>query len=653
MASWRLLSAAWKTALSAAKPPPKLTLSEWSNRFAYLPDTSAKPGRFSTRTTGIQRGVLDAISDPKTHTVVWQSSSQTGKTQTLLNAIGYFADQDPSSILVVQPTVDDAKDFSKERLAAFIRATPRLRVKFSAAKSRDQGNTLLHKEFAGGNITLAGANAPSRLASRPKRIIFADEVDRYPISAGTEGDPIQLALKRSLTFWNRKAVLASTPGNAGSSRIEAAYEEGDGRQFWVPCPHCQHAQVLAWPQVHWSKGLAGEHLPETAAYACIECGSLWTDSDRWRAVRTAEDKGGGWRARRPFQGIASFHSSELYSTFVELQKTVRDFLAAAGNAERMKVWTNTSLGETWAERGEAPDWQRLYERREKDLALGDAPEWAGMLTVGADVQRDRIEADVWAWGPGLESALVDHLVVHGDPAGEAVWAEMDALLLREWETPRGRSLRPARFAIDTGDGYSTTQVYAWARRHPRAVMAIKGTGKFDASSPVSGPTWVDVTVRGRKMKRGVQLWSVAVGVFKAETYSFLSLPLPLDGQPYPAGSIHLPQGVDDEWIQQLVGEQLVTVKKRSGFSRLEWQKVRARNEAIDMRVYARAAAYALGIDRWTDKHWSRARGEMTLPKSVPAAVVIAAVATVAAPAPARAPKVNKFTGRAGGFLQRR
>ena len=653
-------------AASAAKPPPKLTLSQWSNLYAYLPETAAKPGRFSTNTTGIQRGVLDAISDPTIHTVVWQSSSQTGKTQVLLNSIGYFADQDPSAILMVQPTVDDAKDFSKERLAAFIAASPRLRVKFSGAKSRDQGNTLLHKEFQGGNITLAGANAPSRLASRPKRIIFADEVDRYPSSAGTEGDPVELARKRSLTFWNRKIVMTSTPGNTGHSRIEAAYLEGDQRRFWVPCPHCSHAQTLVWSQVNWSKTADGGHLPDTAGYACIDCGDVWTDAERWRAVRTAEAKGGGWRASKPFNGIASFHASELYSTFVELSKTVREFLAAVGNSERMKVWTNTSLGETWAERGEAPDWERLYERRTKDALLGDVPEWVAALTVGIDVQRDRIEADVWGWGPGMESALVDHVVMFGDPGAEAVWAEMDEFLSREWDTPTGRALRPLRYAIDTGDGYSTTQVYAWARKYPRQVMAIKGTGRFDSSSPITGPTWVDVSIKGRKLRRGVQLWSIAVAVFKSETYSWLNLPQPLDGQPFLPGSIHLPQGVNDEWIQQLVGEQLLTVRKRNGFSKLEWQKVRERNEAIDMRVYARAAAYALGLDRWKPLQWAKALGKMRPPvsKAVPAAAVIAATAApkgevrrsaqpVSAPQSAPQKRINRFTGKSGGFLSKR
>lgn len=591
------------------------------------------------------------------------SSSQTGKTQALLNAIGYFADQDPSAILVVQPTVDDAKDFSKERLAAFIRATPRLRAKFAAAKSRDQGNTLLHKEFAGGNITLAGANAPSRLASRPKRIVFADEVDRYPASAGTEGDPVELAIKRSLTFWNRKVVITSTPGVAGDSRVEAGFEEGDQRRFWVPCPHCGHEQTLRWSQVKWDKDEDGQHRPETAGYECEGfdevtgevCGRRWSDAERWRAIRTAEDCGGGWRGEKPCTGIASFHSSELYSTFVELAKTVREFLAAKGHPERLKVWTNTSLGETWAERGEAPEWQRLYDRREKGMALGTPPAWAGLLVGAADVQRGsagagRIELDIWAFGPGRQRMLVEHIEVDGPVADKATWAKLDAHIAREWKSADGRRMRLARVGIDSGDGESTMHVYAWARRHPGFVMALKGRATLSAQQAIAGPSWVDVTVGGKKLKRGVRLFTVGTSMLKLELYGDLQLEKPTDGGTYPDGYVFLPDGLSDEWIKQLVAEELVKVKRRLGGVRLEWRQIRDRNEALDMAVYARAVAIALGVDRWSQAKWAAQMGANDVPEPAPTKPTASPISKPSRPAspfrgrPTRGGR-NPFTGR--------
>lgn len=627
-------------------------------------EASAEPGKWNTSRAEFQRGIMDALSDPEIERIVFKKSSQVGWTEILNNICGYFIDQDPAPMLVLQPTLEMAEAWSNDRLAPMVRDTPRLRDKVGGGRSRDSGNKTLYKKFPGGHLTMAGANSPASLASRPIRVVLADEIDRYPASAGREGNPLLLAFKRANNFWNRKLLCGGTPTVAGESQIDEQFEQSDKRYFHVPCPACGTKQVLKWAQVKWDKDEKGRALPQTAYYLCEVdgCGGAWTDADRWLAVSQGE-----WRATAPFNGIAGFHIWEAYSPWVKLADTVRNFLAASRNPEDLKTWTNTALGETWTEKGEAPDWQRLYERRSRELKLGTVPEWAALLTVGSDVQRNRIEADVWAWGPSLQSALVDHIVIHGDPAGEEVWREMDRLITREWETPSGRALRPQRFAIDTGDGYSTTQVYAWARKYPRQVMAVKGTGKFDSSSPVSGPNWVDVTFNGRKRKRGVQLWTVAGSVFKSETYAWLHLDQPLDDQEYPFGYIHLPEGTTDTWIQQLVAEQLVKVKNRAGFSRLAWTNPSgARNEAIDMRVYARAAAYTLGIDRWTARQWAKVMGEFATPgpprrtraphDEVPEGTVEASLSGTAPSSPAEpvaarsgsAKRVNPITGRNRG-----
>ncbi len=596
---------------------------------------------------------MDAVADPLNEEVVVMKSAQVGWTEIIGNIVGYFVDQDPASILVVQPTLDMAEAWSKDRLAPMVRDTPCLTSKIADAKARDSGNTVLHKKFAGGQLTIAGANSPASLASRPIRVVLADEVGRYPASAGTEGDPLTLAYKRTNNFWNRRKLAGSTPGIAGVCRIEAKFLESDQRRYFVPCPHCGEAQVLRWTQVRWDKTSAGTHRPETAHYVCEHNGCIWDDGDRGEAVRLAPKRGGGWRATAPFKGIAGFHIWEAYSPWVKLADTVKAFLEARKTPETYKVWTNTALGETWVEKGETPDWQRLYERRSQELRLGEVPDWVARITTGADVQRQppRIEASVWGWGEGLRSVLIDHRVFHGDPAAEAVWKEMDAFLTEEWETATGRRMRMSKLAIDTGDGMSTTDVYRWARKHPREVMAIKGVGSFNASVPVMGPTWADITVAGRKILRGVQLWTIAVALFKSETYAWLRLDQPLDGQDFPPGYIHLPQGVDAEWIQQLVAEQLVTVKnKRTGFTKQEWQKLRDRNEAIDCRVYARAAAYAMGLDRWPSQRWARHLGKPA-PRPAPAAPedAVQAPAPAAPQAPRKRPaKINPLTGKPRG-----
>ena len=274
---------------------------------------------------------MDSINDPGVHTVVVMSSAQVGKTEILNNIVGYHIHQDPAPILCVQPTVEMGKTWSKDRLAPMLRDTPALRGRVKDARSRDAGNTTQHKQFPGGHITIAGANSAAGLASRPIRVVLLDEVDRYPPSAGSEGDPVRLATKRTTTFWNRKILLTSTPTIKGLSRIELAFESSDKRRFWVPCPHCGEFQVLAWSGVKFAP----------LGYQCAGCQGLWTDTQRWWAVARGE-----WRAEGESKGVAGFHLNELYSPWVTTAEMVESFLEAKKSPETLKTWVKTTLGET-------------------------------------------------------------------------------------------------------------------------------------------------------------------------------------------------------------------------------------------------------------------------------------------------------------------
>ena len=440
---------------------------------------------------------MDAISDPAAETVVIMSSSQIGKSESILNMVGFHIDHDPAPIMVVMPTERDAETWSKDRFSPMARDTPCLQDKIANPRSRDGNNKILHKRFPGGHLTIVGANAPSGLASRPIRLLLCDEVDRYPFSAGAEGDPVNLARKRTVTFWNRKIVLVSTPTNKGASRIEAAYQESDQRRFWVPCPECGTEQVLTWSQVRWDKATDGSHLPDTARYHCAQCDAVWRDETRWAAISK-----GRWIAEQPFSGTAGFHLNEIYSPWVRLYAMAKTFLSArAGGDEMMKSFINTSLGETWMESGEAPDWQRLLGQKE-EWRSGTVPAGGLFLTAGADVQKDRIEVDVWAWGRGLQSWLIDHIVIEGGPGDPACWQKLSDLLGQTWAHPSGQYLTIARLAIDTG--YETSAVYAWARKVGFGQVApVKGLEGFNRASPVTGPTFVDATIGGKR-----QMWRI-------------------------------------------------------------------------------------------------------------------------------------------------
>lgn len=592
----------WQSWRDGLTPDPLLDVSEWADRHRFLsPRASAEPGRYRTDRTPYMRAIVDALSPSHpARRVVFMKAAQVGATEAGNNWIGYVIHHAPGPMLAVQPTVELAKRFSRQRIDPLIAESPSLRERVKPARSRDAGNTVLSKEFPAGLLVITGANSAVGLRSMPARYLFLDEVDAYPPSADEEGDPVALAEARTRTFsWRSKVFMTSTPTIHGISRIEREYEASDQRRFFVPCPHCGHRQWLAFERLKWEKG-----KPETAHYLCEACDGAIEEHHK-----TAMLIAGEWRptAEPSDPATIGFHLSALYSPVGWLSwEAIARLWEAATTDEARRSFKNGVLGETWIETGEAPDWQRLYERRE-EWRLGTVPAGGLFLTAGADVQKDRIEVSVWAWGRGLESWLVDHERVDGGPEHASTWAALSALLDRTWPHAHGQRLGLAKLGIDTG--YEAPAVYAWARQAGFAQVApVKGVEGFNRVAPVVGPSYVDVTEGGRKLRRGARLWTVAVATFKSETYRFLRLGRPTEdeiaeGAQYPAGYVHLPKGTEAEWVKQLVAEQLVTVKTKRGFQRLEWQKLRERNEVLDCRVYARAAAWIAGADRWSEATW--------------------------------------------------
>lgn len=531
------------------------------------PESSAEPGAWNTSRAEYQRGIMDALSDPNIDTVVVMSSAQVGKTEILNNAVGFFITQDPSPILVVQPTLDMAQTWSKDRLAPMLRDTPVLSGAVKDPRARDSGNTTLHKIFPGGHITACGANSPASLASRPIRVVLCDEVDRYPVSAGSEGDPVSLAKKRSATFFNRKLLLVSTPTNKGASRIENAFDESDKRKFHIHCPDCEHPQTLKWSGVKWEEG-----KPETAKYVCESCGSLWSDAQRAKAI-----KNGYWVSENPTHRVAGFHLSALYSPWTPLEDGVRDFLEAKKQPATLRVWINTYLGETWEEEGETVDDDSLLNRREEWEVI---PDEVLLLTAGIDVQDDRLEAEIVGWGKDEESWSIAYRTIHGDPSAPSVWAELDQFLFQAFEHESGNDMIVRASCIDSG-GHNTQAVYKYASsREGKRVFAIKGVGG-DGKPIIGKPSKNNI---GK-----VKLFPVGVDTAKHLLFSRLRITEP------GAGYCHFPMDRDDEYFKQLTAEKVAT-RYHKGFARQEFVKTRPRNEALDVRVYAMAALALLNVN---------------------------------------------------------
>ena len=572
--------------LSVFKPRPKLTISQWADRERKLsPEASSEPGQWHTERAEYMREIMDSIGDPRVHTVVVMSASQVGKTEVLLNAVGFYIDHDPSPMLFVMPTLEMADGLSKDRLAAMLRDTPALRGKVGDARARDSGNTLLHKQFAGGHITLCGSNSPASLASRPIRIVFCDEVDRYDPSAGSEGDPVSLAKKRTTTYWNRKLILTSTPGLKGLSRIEAAYNESDQRHFEVPCGDCGEFQRLQWRQVHWNKDLDANgktlaHHPETAHYLCEHCGSLWNDVARWAAVRR-----GRWQATKPLDGVAGFHLNEIYSSWVPLVDMVKDFLSSLGDSSRQQAFTNMSLGETWEEAYEKIDGNPLLARRE-NYGPDSLPDAIDFLTAGVDTQGNRLELHVWGFRAGEEMWAVDYQVPYGDPAQQAIWADLDHLLLTRYRTQSGRELKIQACCIDAGGHHGQQVVNFCNARFGRRIFATHGMAGARRIWPL----------RASRTKNNGQVFMIGVDMAKDAIYGRLRNTTP--GSP---GYVHFPAAAwcDEEYFTQLTAEKIIT-RWRMGRALRVWDKPKAaRNEAWDTAVLALAAMHAVTRTRDT------------------------------------------------------
>ncbi len=523
--------------------------------------------------------------------------AQIGGTECGNNWIGYIVDHAPGPLMAVMPRVEDAKKNSKIRLDPLFESCPRLRDKIKQRKTKESDNTILQKGFPGGYLILTGANSAAGLRSVPCRYLFLDEVDEYPGDVEGQGDPINLAKKRQSTFSKKKSFLCSTPTIENRSRIEFAYDQTDKRKYFVPCPHCKHMQVLIWAQIKWEKG-----KPETVRYECESCkGQIenWQKTDmlakgEWRATAEGSNK-----------KVVGFHLSALYSPvgWFSWESCVRDWEEAQKdkNQEKLKTFINTTLGETWKDKGEAPEWKRLYDRREL-YKQNELPNGVCFLTAGVDVQKGRLEVEIVGWGRNKKSWSIDYRIFHGDTSNKdsEAWRSLSLLLGEFWQTSGGQDLSIKQMAVDTG--YNTQTVYSWCEQYPSTqVMAVKGN---DSQSVIIGKfSLVGVTRRGKKIKRGLKLFPIGVSILKSELYGWLKAETPDEDAPEPYGFCHFPQ-YDEEFFRQLTAEEMST-KLIRGFKKYEWNKTRDRNEALDCRIYARVAAAMFGIDRLRDDHWNR------------------------------------------------
>ena len=558
-------------------PPPDLTISQWADEYRRIPpEASSEPGIWHTSRAEYQRSVMDAVSDKLVERVIMMTSAQVGKTEIILNTIGYYVDKEPCPILLLNPTLEMGESFSKDRLAPMIRDTPCLTSKIMPPRMRDSGNTLLHKKFPGGHITISGANSPASLASRPIRVLLCDEVDRYPETARNaqskegEGDPLSLAMKRTQNFWNRRILLVSTPTLKGMSRIAQEFENSSREEWSVPCPTCGELNAYDWERIEYK----GKTEP---VMRCAYCGHEH-DEYEWKGMQSK----GEWVSGNPaVKNIRGFHMNSFASPWASWPDLISQYHEAYNNGEeQLKVWVNTVLGIPYESKEGIVELEGLLTHAEEYKA--EVPDEVRVLTCGVDVQDDRLEFEVVGWGKRHESWGIYYGVIYGSPGNNDVWQELDVYLDKEWKYANDESLRISCTCIDSG-GHFTDEVYKYCQLRVRQnVFAVIGRGAMGLPS-VSRPT--------RNNRRKVMLFTLGVTALKGVLHSRLNAEKKEPGYcHFPSGESGIKRGYDRKYYQGLLSERMQIVRKR-GRDVITWEvrDRKIRNEPLDCRVYATGA----------------------------------------------------------------
>jgi phage terminase large subunit GpA-like protein len=529
--------------------------------------------------------------------VIFIKGSQLGATESGFNWIGYSIDVVPCAIMYLMPTIDTMERNVKARIDPMISSTPRLNEKVGMKRSRDGGNTLKQKDYPGGVLYLSGANSAASLASIPVRFVIYDEIDRYPDDVDGEGSPIALAEKRQSTFGSRKKTYKlSTPTIKGMSKIESAFLKTDQRYYFVPCPHCKEKQVLQFASLKWEKGKY-----DAVHYECQHCsGKIYNRHKTWMLAR------GEWVATQP--ALASrervgYHLSSMYSPdgWLSWEQIAQEWDEAQGDEPRIKTFVNTVLGETYEEKSDAPQWESLYDRSQNEGIEANKPlDSVVFVTAGADVQADRIEVEIVGWQPGRSSQQIDYRVIMGDPDKKDVWQALTGILNETWVTADGRTLPIRLMAVDTG--YKTSVVHDFAKKHGVSrVIPIKGQEALQV--PFSPPRAVQITKAGKKIGN-MKVWHVGVSYLKSQLYGWLRQEVDRESGEIPDGyCLFSPR--DPHYFRGLTAESVQVVRNKKGYIQHVWVKKYERNEPLDCRVYATAAAYVLGFERWSTEKWQR------------------------------------------------
>lgn len=586
----------YRNAARCFRPQPAGTVSEWADRYRMLPSKSAsESGRWRTDRTPYLRAIMDDLSaESPVRRIVLIKSTQVGATEAGLNWIGWFIATQHAPMMCVQPTIEMAERFSKQRLAAMIDVTPELRAIIPPARSRDSGNTTLLKDYPGGMVLLSGANSGASLRSMPAKYLFLDEVDAYPHDLDGEGDPISLAEARLSTFPGRKVFLCSTPTIESLSRIHREWLQSDQRRYLLPCPHCQEPQALHWDHLTWPDG-----EPDKAVYACEHCGGVIHEHQKTALLAQGE-----WRATHPERTTHGYHLNALYTPLglgLSWAELAAEWERKKTDPAQQKTFINTRLGECFADPEEKLDWEEL-KARAGGYAVRTIPPGCLLISAGVDVQKDRFAVLILGFGRGGVVWVIDYQELPADPTRPGDWQALDDHLQTPFRNCRGASIKVTSAAIDSG--YLPDDVLHYTRPRRGKTIAVKGASQGNRAI-IGKASKVDYTWRGSVIKQGAEIY--LLGGDTAKHWLFARLAADRK-HPLPDRLIRFPEGLDDSFYTMLTAEVWDPNKRK-------WLKIRPRNESLDCFQYAIAAAMqpAVRVHTWREGHWAKLEAALEPP----------------------------------------
>ncbi len=596
--------------IEGLKPEPRFTVTEWAELKRKLSSKgSAEHGPYRVGRTPYLRRAMNAMSpNSGVSLIIVMKGVQGGWTELGFNVIGYYIDMVPCPIMYVMPTVQTMERNVKQRIDPMIEDCPALLLKVGKKRSKDGGNTLHQKDGAGFVLILTGANSAAGLRSVAVRILLLDEVDGYPGDVDGEGSPVSLAMNRQVTFGDsKKTYMISTPTIEGESKIESEFFLTAQEYYYVPCPHCEKLQTLEFEQLKWEKGKWSD-----VHYECLHCRKkIYNRHKTFMLKEKGYDPGGlaEWRVTKPELAnpkILGQHWSSLYSPdgWLSWENIAEKWDKCENDEPEKKTFINTILGKTYKVKGDAPPWQQLFERStaaglERNKVWGDV----AFITAGVDVQGDRLELEIVGWMKGRCSLQIDYRVIEGDTTKDDVWTRLGEVLNEEWKAGT-RTLQIKLMAVDTG--YNSPKVHDFARIWgTRRVIPIQGRDSLDL--PYTAPKAVNKTKLGKSVGK-LKVWGVGVSYLKVQLYGWLRLTIPAEGDNaglIPAGYCHL-LPLEGHYFRGITAEELVPQRNsKTNAIKYEWIKRYVRNEPLDCRIYAMAAAYMVGFDRWDEKRWDK------------------------------------------------